>query len=112
MSASDNPPDECHVHYRYGIAYTFDRGILASSRSLMRRTMYAGRDQWILRSCGPTESSEVAPVAHAKPPELCGWIIDGDAAMTCDRKATRGTQITGPLCDEHGEEDQRESEEQ
>lgn len=41
---------------------------------------------------------------------MCGWIIDGDAGLTCDRKATRGTQITGPLCDEHGEEDQRESE--
>jgi hypothetical protein len=42
--------------------------------------------------------------------ETCGWIIDGDGGLTCDRPAKRGTQITGPLCDEHGEEDQRESE--
>jgi len=43
-------------------------------------------------------------------PMVCGWIIDGDAGLTCDRKATRGTAATGPLCDEHGEEHERESE--
>jgi len=43
-------------------------------------------------------------------PMACGWIIDGDAGLTCDRKATRGTMATGPLCYEHGEEHERESE--
>ena len=49
------------------------------------------------------------------PCAACGWIIDDDADedgndVLCGKPATRGTAATGPLCDEHGEEHERESE--
>lgn len=37
----------------------------------------------------------------------CGWLL-GSSLIECGKTATRGTTTTGPLCDEHGEEYDRE----
>lgn len=37
----------------------------------------------------------------------CGWLL-GASEIECGKTATRGTTTTGPLCDEHGEEYDRE----
>ncbi len=57
------------------------------------------RDATTCGACGWSEA------AHG---ERCGWL--DDASEECGARATRGTNVSGPLCDEHGEQHERESE--
>lgn len=48
------------------------------------------------------------PRSVTSTPPTCGWLL-GATEIECGKPATRGTEATGPLCDEHGEQHERDA---